>query len=303
MECIPKDFWTKIRRDKAGAVTSWQPLKAHCVDVAAGTEALFEHSILLSRLGHLLGQEHSSDMQIARLCVLASLHDVGKVNHGFQDRAYFPRAPRIGHVSPFIDFMNWDNPEKVEIIKALNLREMDKWFQSEDGLVAFLFATSSHHDKPIRPSSPFGPELWRDNEIRNLIGEMRSLRQAARRWFPGAFDTNTESFSHSPGFQHTLNGLLTLADRIGSDEHFFPYADDYSDRMSFARQYAREAIVRSGLAPKRFLVHLGPSRPAFEAIAPVGYSPYPIQRKCGFPRTRYDTPLLSRLRKMGVEIR
>jgi len=176
MKGIQKGFWAKINFDERGTVASWQPLEAHCADVAAVTEALLKRSILRSRLGYILAQERFSDVQTARLCVLAVLHDVGKVNHGFQDRAYSHNAPRIGHVAPLIDFMDWTEGEKSDIIEALNLAMMCDWFESEDDLVAFLLSTFSHHGKPVHPSPRFSPELWRANEKRDPINEMRHLR-------------------------------------------------------------------------------------------------------------------------------
>jgi len=280
MEGIPTGFWAKIKRNEIGTVVSWQPLEAHSADVAAVTEALLKQTVLRSRLGCLLGQEGLSDLQIARLCVLAALHDVGKVNHGFQDRAYSRSAPRTGHVSPLIDFMDWDGPEKNNIITALDLELVNSWFDSEEDLVAFLLATFSHHGRPVRFSPHFRPELWRANERRDPINEMRNLRRRAHDWFPDALDVNAHVFPHSTEFQHTFNGLLTLADWIGSDEQLFPYANDESDRMPFARQRAGEAITRLGLAPKRFRTNLGPDRPGFETIAPANYSPHPIQQEC-----------------------
>lgn len=263
-----------------GAEISWQPLEAHSADVAAVTEALLRSTILQSRFGCLLDQKCLSDVQIARLCVLTAFHDVGKVNHGFQDHAYSNSARRTGHVAPLIDFMDWDEQEKGDIIAALDLEGMLNWFDSEEDLVALLLATFSHHGRPVRPSPHFRPELWRANEKRNPMEEMRNLRRKAQHWFPDAWDANGQVFSHSTEFQHAFNGLLTLADWIGSDEQFFPYADDRSDRMPLARQRAREAIVRLGLTPRRFRTDLGPDRPGFETIAPADYSPRPIQQEC-----------------------
>jgi len=280
MQGMSNSSWAKIRSDKNGATTSWQPLEAHCADVAAVTEALLNNTILRLRLGHILGQERLSDIQIARLCVLAVLHDVGKVNHGFQDRAYSCSAPRIGHVSPLIDFMRWTGQEQQEIIAALDLYEMKNWFDSEDDLVAFLLATFAHHGRPVHPSSRFNPELWQANEKRNPINEMSNLRSKAYQWFPDALDDSGPVFPHSIEFQHAFNGLVTLADWIGSDERFFPYATDTSDRMPFARKRARDAIIHLGLAPKQFRTSLGPERPGFAAVAPGKYLPRPIQQKC-----------------------
>jgi len=302
MQGKPKDFWGKIGTDTAATVTSWQPLEARCADVAAVTEPLLYNTVFRSRFGTLLGQKPLRGTQVARLCVLAALHDVGKVNHSLQDRAYSRSGPRTGHVSPFMDFMHWNGPESDEIIAAVALASICEGFDWEDDCVAFLLASFCHHAHPIHSSPHFRPELWRVNEKRAPLEEMRDLRRAANSWFPEALDANALSFPHSIEFQHAFNDLLTLADWIGSDEDFFPYADDNSDRTPFARQRTSEAILHLGLAPKRFRAKLEPNKPGFEAIAPAGYSPYPIQRECGFPRTRWDSPLLSRLREMGVGI-
>jgi len=291
MKGSPAAFWAKTDSDKAGHLVSWHPLEAHSADVAAVAEALLKHTVLQSRLARCLDQECLSDVQIARLCVLAALHDVGKVNHGFQDRAYSRSARRIGHVSPLVDFMDWDEQEKADIITALDLKGMLNWFDSEEDLVAFLLATFSHHGRPIRPSPRFRPELWQANEKRDPIKEMRNLRHAANHWFPDALDVNAHVFPHSTEFQHAFNGMLTLADWIGSDKQFFPYEDDGSDRMPFARQRARKAIVRLGLAPRRFRTDLGPDRPGFETIAPTDYSPRPIQQECDKLRDYEDGSL------------
>jgi CRISPR-associated endonuclease/helicase Cas3 len=273
-------LWGKLRQDKSGKGIACHPLEAHCADVAAVMEAILQQTVLRSRLGHLLNQRELSRGQISRLCVFAALHDVGKVNHGFQDRAYSRGARRTGHVSPLIDFMDWDGQEKADIIAALDLERMCNWFDSEDDCVAFLLAAFSHHGRPVRPTPHFRPELWQANERRNPIEEMRNLRRKVYDWFPDALDINAHVFPHSTEFQHAFNGLLTLADWIGSDEQFFPYADDESDRMPFARQRADEAIARLGLVPKRFRTKLVSDRPGFETIAPAGYSPHPIQQEC-----------------------
>ena len=280
MKGTPKGFWAKINFDETGTIASWHPLEAHSADVAAVTEALLKHTVLQSRLACLLDQEYLSGVQIARLCVLTALHDIGKVNHGFQERAYSRGAPRIGHVSPLIDFIKWDEQEKADIIAALDLEGMLNWFDSEDDLVAFLLAAFSHHGRPICPSPRFKPELWQVNGKRDPIKEMLNLRCKINRWFPDALRADASPFPYSTEFQHVFNGLLTLADWIGSDEQFFPFADDRSDRMPLARQCALKAIMRLGLTPRRFQTNLGPDRPGFATIAPADYSPRPIQQEC-----------------------
>ncbi|MEM8960046.1 MAG: HD domain-containing protein [Acidobacteriota bacterium] len=58
----------------------------HSADVAACAEALLTRTLLRRRLARLGGQDDLTDGQIARFCVLAALHDMGKANRGFQNR-------------------------------------------------------------------------------------------------------------------------------------------------------------------------------------------------------------------------
>jgi CRISPR-associated endonuclease/helicase Cas3 len=162
----PTDFWAKLQRDDEGRPIHWHPLSAHCADVAAVAEGLLADTVLRSRLGRLLGQTELSETQVGRLCVLTALHDVGKVNHGFQDLALDPATPRVGHVSPLVDFMKADGRAKNEIVEALGLQEMLAWFASQRELVAFLLATFGHHGRPVAPSHRFRPDLWRSGRCR-----------------------------------------------------------------------------------------------------------------------------------------
>ena len=45
-----------------------------------------------------------------------------------------------------------------------------------------------------------------------------------RRWFQRAFDKPCSPLPDAPCFYHCFAGFLALADWIGSDERFFPFA-------------------------------------------------------------------------------
>lgn len=280
MQGEPDGFWAKLRRDEEGRVTEWHPLRAHCADVAAATEALLTRSILRRRMGRLLGEGELSDAHLGRLCVLAALHDAGKVNHGFQQRAHASSARPVGHVRPLVDFLTAEGREKEAIIDALGLAEMFEWFGSEEEFIAFLLACFGHHGQPVAPGTRFKPKLWRPAHGRDPLDEMRRLRGDAARWFPAAFAAEGEPFCGSPEFQHAFNGLLILADWIGSDERFFAYADSPSDRMPPARQRAAEAVAKLGLDPADARQSMGEERPGFSSIVPPEFSPRPVQRVC-----------------------
>lgn len=275
---VPEGFWAKIHRDCDGRTVAWHPLQAHCAEVAAVTEVLLRETVLRHRFGRLLDQQSVAEPQIARLSVLATLHDAGKVNHGFQDRAKESPTLRTGHVSPFVDFMCAEDPEKQQIIQALGLREMADWFRSEQDLVAFLLATFAHHGRPVSPGHGFRPDLWRPKGHRNPMAGIGRLREAAARWFPAAFSGENTPFPPSPALQHAFNGLVTLADWIASDEQIFPYANEDTEWIEQARKRAQLAIQRLGLNPDGARASMGSARPGFKTVS--DHSPRPIQQVC-----------------------
>jgi CRISPR-associated endonuclease/helicase Cas3 len=93
-------FWAKLESDPGGHILGWHPLEDHSADVAACTKALLELDVFRRRLARLGGCDDLSPGQVARLAALAALHDLGKFNIGFQNRAWQGRMPQNGHVGP-----------------------------------------------------------------------------------------------------------------------------------------------------------------------------------------------------------
>jgi CRISPR-associated endonuclease/helicase Cas3 len=88
----PTTFWSKLRRDgPACRELEWHSLADHCADVAAVVEALLALPLWRERLTRLAGRP-LTDICVARLCVLAALHDIGKLNIGFQAKG----RPELG---------------------------------------------------------------------------------------------------------------------------------------------------------------------------------------------------------------
>ncbi|MFO8008767.1 MAG: CRISPR-associated helicase Cas3' [Candidatus Brocadiia bacterium] len=276
----PSGFWGKLRTNEEGQVVQWHPLAAHCADVGAVTEALVERTLVGRRLAHLLDVPSLSRAWRARLCVLSCLHDVGKVNHGFQNRAQPGTRPRAGHVRPFADAIHADQPLKRQIVRALGLAEMAAWFQSESQLASLLLAAVCHHGRPLKPGYRFRRELWEANQGRDPISEMGRLREKIGTWFPRSGAASSEPLPAQASFEHAFNGLVNLADWIASDEEMFPYAEDDSDRMPFARERARDAISRLGLDASAARRALGPTEPDFSYVSEE-CMPRPVQRRAG----------------------
>ena len=254
MRGAPDDFWGKLKKDDSGAVTSWHPLAYHCADVAAVAWALLERSLLRNRLATLGGLPDLTDAQVQRLAFLAALHDLGKFNIGFQNKSQANAEPRAGHVSEAAAFFSDAHPLAEQMAEALDWSELSQWTQEPDGVGLLLLAAIGHHGRPVQPKLPLRPQrsLWEPvgNSALDPFAGIASLVEQARHWFPAAFSQDVEPLPTAAPFQHGFAGLAMLADWLGSDTRYFPYADgdprvDWADRSGMARR----ALRVNGLDP------------------------------------------------------
>ncbi len=273
------DFWAKLAYDDAGAVAEWHPLAAHCADVAAVTEALLRRTVLRRRLAQLAGWDDLSSVHVARLAALAALHDAGKVNHSFQDQASDARARSRGHVGPMVELMTVDDPQKW--LGPLGITGLLRWFPSDEELWHFLLATWGHHGRPVVPEGVPRLHLWKPNARRDPLAGLRRLSERVRAWFPEAFEEAAAPFPAGPPLQHAFNGLLTLADWIGSHRRFFDFAEDEGDPMPRARQNAAQAVERLFLDASAARRQLGAEPVGFGGVLEdARWRPRPIQQAC-----------------------
>jgi len=213
--------WAKIDQDEEGLPVRWRTLEDHSLDVAAVFRNLLEVPVLDARLARLGGLADLTLPQRDRLATLAGLHDVGKANHGFQNKGY--RATVIaGHLGEILAILdNGDDPIARELIEGLALVTLADWCETgEEGLIEALYALWSHHGRPIQPPAVFPRKLWRRTEAYDPVATVRSCVASIRRAFPEAEEG--ERLPSTAPFVHAFLGLLTLADWIGSDERFFP---------------------------------------------------------------------------------
>jgi len=284
MKGKPTGFWAKLEQDDEGNVTKWHPLLAHSADVAAVVEILLNRTILNSRLATVLGLERLSKIQIARLSALAAIHDAGKVNHGFQNKMYRSRKPRAGHVSPIIELLTADATYQEKLLIPLGIQQMLSWFQNEQAAVPFLMAVWGHHGIPVPFRHDFKASLWKKNGERNPEAALQELGDAIQTWFPEAFTDNNQtgladqSFPAAPVFQHSFNGLLTLADWLGSDSNFFTFSEYGENYIETARKSAENIVDKLHLDPTRARLFLGNQPVEFHQL--YGFAPYDIQKRC-----------------------
>lgn len=250
MEGMPSGFWGKLEsRDEH--IVAWHPLAAHCADVAACTEALLEHTLIRRRLARLAGRADLDPVTVARLCVLAALHDLGKFNQHFQNKGRPGALPREGHVRELIPLFG-DVNERDTFFEALSVLPLRDW-GDEGAVAALLLASIAHHGRPIpldNPGVSHDSARWRTRGSLNPFAGMRDLAAQAARWFPEASRAGPPLPDAAP-FQHGFAGLVMLADWLGSDrdDARFPFSRSLDeDRIAFARDRAARALRENGVA-------------------------------------------------------
>lgn len=278
MKGKPTGFWAKLNQDDEGNILEWHPLLAHSADVAAVFEALLKRTILNKRLAKLLGWNELSEVHIARLSALAALHDAGKVNHGFQNKMYRSRQPRAGHVSTIIELLDADAKYQESLLIPLGIQQMLSWFTDQKTAIHFLMATWGHHGRPVPIKHDFKASLWKENEERNPAAALQELGDAVKTWFPDAFGTEGQELPSNPVFQHTFNGLLTLADWLGSDPKFFKFSEYDSGYIETARQNASHIVGRLVLDPENSRNQFGSLPADFDRFC--DFKPFNIQKEC-----------------------
>jgi CRISPR-associated endonuclease/helicase Cas3 len=138
MRGVPTTFWGKLRQRGDASTLEWHPLFDHCADVAAVTEALLGLPVWTRRMSSLAGRP-LGELDGARLCVLAALHDVGKLNLGFQAHGRPGLGPQAGHVGEPVAALTRGRP-------LASLGCLGVWGEST-GLL--LLSSICHHGRPL----------------------------------------------------------------------------------------------------------------------------------------------------------
>ena len=248
---------TRFPWGKFESPASFHPLEHHCADVAACFEALLADPVFRDRFEQAAGKNRMEDVTQARLCVLAFLHDFGKLNAGFQfkvfERTDLPPGapPRVGHVAEALLCFGHEH-----LCEALGLYGMcDAW---GDAFEPLLRASLAHHGRPAEKKhrSAAGPAaLWKPFAGYDPLAAARSFGERIRSWFPEAF-ADGPPLPDSGEFAHLFAGAVALADQIGSDATYFPFASEPdSSYVVQARQRAVRAVearqLRRGDWPAR----------------------------------------------------
>jgi CRISPR-associated endonuclease/helicase Cas3 len=263
----PTDFWGKLTRSDSGSC-EWHPLFDHCADVAAVVEALLELPVWRRRFTRLAGRD-LGPVGWARLAALAALHDIGKLNLGFQAKGRPGLGATAGHVAEALAALGKD------VLSGLD--ELGSW---GDGASGLLVSAICHHGRPLRMdavTSAWQASWWKPQGALNPKAGCLELLRRCHQWFPSAFEPGS-TLPDVPALTHAFAGLVMLADWVGSDTRFFRFSKTADDRMPFARKQARMAIAQIGLDTPSTARVDALNRAPFARVTPQDYSVRPAQK-------------------------
>ena len=227
-------FWAKAQPNRAKGPERIHLLEHHLADVGASFEALLAQPTIRQRLARSGRLDDLDDTTVARLSLFAALHDIGKVNVGFQTQIWreedFPNGRRPGHLRHVGHYR-----ELVPVLQGADSKTaawfLENWgwwwdatetWDDQDGetVCALFVAALSHHGQPLQLDGGLNANsrLWEPYRGLDPSAQVQRIGELARRWFPRACNSDGPKLPANPEFQHHFLGLCTLADWIGSNE-------------------------------------------------------------------------------------
>lgn len=269
----------KLERQPPGR---WHSLVDHLADVGATFDALCACRAVRRALEAAAGRT-LDDVDIARLTVLAFLHDIGKANAGFQAKRWTDdERPRswltAGHGAEAIALLEAANDEARALLTCLPIEAMAEW-GDDATLDSLLRASVAHHGRPINTAPDWrgGARIhWMPQGGYDPGAQLAHIGVAVQAFAPEAFRTDGTPLPNSARFGHYFAGLVQLADWLGSDVRHFPFSEAGEDRITTSRRLARAAVQALGLDAENYRRDLIVAAPDFAAVF-SGALAYPAQ--------------------------
>ena len=244
---------------------SWHPVANHSLDVAAVALTLQkEHSALITRFSEF---HNIAAQDLVRLNVfLASLHDLGKISRTFQNlkpELWPEHLPEKGMAGAG-GLRHWELSYEY-FTKAPVRNILDEHLRPANVLQpchvllldSLLLAVAGHHGEPPSraPDDYFSKEIicqTCQDDAAALVTDLVALLN------PPKITSLTKDGVNALSFW--LNGLINLADWIGSNEAYFkpltpeqnsPHMSLEDYWQSVALPQAKEAVKQTGLSPSK----------------------------------------------------
>ena len=218
---------------------AWHPATFHCLDVAAVAERiLLENSPWCSRIARGVG---SSERDVRCLLVRAiALHDIGKLTRGFCEM--LEREPPVPVRGRPTTLRHWEASYEL-LTGPLNDRaSVLLGADSRRARRQLYAAVAGHHGRPPSGRKSRFEDTDGVDDALEFLDDLTELVPSC-----GVRPLDAEAATR---LSWTLAGLTVLADWIGSNVDWFPYAAcdvPTADYWESARAKARDAVTAAGV--------------------------------------------------------
>lgn len=262
----------------------YHPLLFHLLDVGHVAGLLWDKFLsprVRERLAQALGLSEPPDARRA-VVLLAALHDIGKASPAFQHQNTAPANVRDALARSGLPQPQTMQPEPHGFISAaelIRLLQSQGWVWSAPSAALILAHISGAHHGTL-PSAVDVRDAGKD--VVTGDASWSQARRALADAIVPLLEVGGAPIQSSPwedaGAVAILAGLISVADWLGSSEHFQPAGDarrDPPDARSYAgksKQRAREALQQFGWVPRPKIPH-----EPLDFTAHFGFGPNPLQ--------------------------
>jgi len=243
-------FWGKAR-PQADAGAPYHPVVYHLLDVAAAADAILSaRPLTCARAGELLGLEPKSAQRL--LVALVALHDLGKFTPAFQvkQQSCWPMALGVCDPERVVP-THHTNDGYLLWRSVLKTGLSDQLWRNGHGLLTVLaLAVFGHHGRPLKRAE------IHDRAADGTFGAVgiQAATECAEALMsllhPTPVDAEPPRADRGKIASWWVAGLVTVADWIGSNQHWFPYTAPTMSLGAYwdlARKRAHAAVAAAGL--------------------------------------------------------
>ena len=237
-----RNFWAKtpLNREITSTWDNIHPVINHLIDVGIVFDKL-TRGVWKGICDYLISPYKDGDSARRALCVLAAVHDIGKISPGFQGKVPELAVQLRNQKFPF-------RPGEQENHSVTSFDFLQRHFESLPGIAdedipsIYAQAAACHHGEYIETDAG---RLTDSHEWEQARKE--HFHEICRLWGiePADFPVPTESLP--PQWTVILAGVISIADWIGSSLEFPLDKSNFDEYMEIRRGQIDETLKKSGL--------------------------------------------------------
>jgi CRISPR-associated endonuclease/helicase Cas3 len=293
-------LWAKTDRDDP---RRWHALPYHLIEVGAVAKVMWDEVVPLSRKRHWaerLGLGDDPDLAGRFLAFIASCHDVGKCSRVFESCAPVQlERLRRSAIREAFDAPAGDHiPHGLISTHVLPDILTERYHFEKSAAFRYAVVTGGHHGVMATRANLEATALDADRAVGG--GTWDGLRHALVVWLARAFQipdllpesVRTTTLTYQDAVW--LAGLISVADWVGSDDHYFTFSTDVPPSPVTARERA-ERTARAALQATGWF-HAPLRIPAATFSGAIRHIPHP------FPSQQRAVDAIQEMTSPGIAV-